>query len=382
MPAAMPQLIESVDLTDLDQQHQVLRDEISRDPIAFRDNPIRRDEFVKRVEAFLELLQQRVPDARTTAAANSVNRIASEWQMIFTSELRIPKNIFELLQIDRVPKVCEPTLSYSASSPLRREVLTERIRERAYFISKDWKVSWLRQQLLVSSAHPERIHEAVLQLPVRTPADDWHEACTFLACDVLDARIDLALQLSVDGVEFLEGVWLDDVKRLKAYLSWEATRPDGSLDDPHRNYDHACREIHRRLLDRTIKAGAESFAPIANWLRDEVLDAGRINTATRPCAHALIERKARRLWECTKCEDFNVNWLLAEQYVRKFYENLIPAVLGQDRIAIETVLAATAANPRTQTNCEIVNALEVALVTYFFNPSLMETFFEGHITYL
>ncbi len=370
---------ESPNLIVLSQDHETLRDEFRQDPAAVRRDPV---EFVSRVDEFLRQLQCYATKARTTTAANAVRQIASEWQMIFTSDLRIPKNILGDFHLAFVPDICEPTLSESGSLPLRREAITERIRERAYLISKDWKVSWLRRLFFAFHAYPEQIHQSAVTLPSRTPMDDWHEACTCFACDVLDARIDLALQVSVDGFVFLESVWLEDVKRLRAFLHWEATNPDATMDDPNTHYEIACREIHERALDSTVKGGAESFLPIADWIRDLVLDDGQINTTTRPQSHSLVERKARRLWERTRCADACVNWSLAKRYVRDFYENFIAAVVDEDTAAVNTVLTAVSVAQGAQGSCEIVNALEAALITYFFKRESIELFYRDHIAFL
>ncbi|MEO2027183.1 MAG: hypothetical protein ABGZ23_15020, partial [Fuerstiella sp.] len=143
----------------------------------------------------------------------------------------------------------------------------------------------------------------------------------------------------------------------------------------------AATHSHRRLTDPEIKADASAFGHIAQWLRAEFLNDGRL-CAAKPLCHATIERKARRLWERTESKDAAENWRRAEEYVRDFYENLLPAIVESDQLAVASVLSAAAPCPETGASCELVDSLEVAIVTYFFDPKLMNEFFEGHATYL
>ncbi|MFH1304557.1 MAG: hypothetical protein ABIK07_26190 [Planctomycetota bacterium] len=382
MSVILQEKMDTISLRTLDQEHENLRKEVFQNLPVLLENPVKQEDFIRQVDTFLDRLRSWSSQSQTTTAVNSVNRMASEWQMIFTRELRIPKNIYEILKIQVDPDICEPMLSDSASPLLSHEQIVERIRHRAYQISKDWKINWIKRLFYALREHPERVHENALRLPERTPGDDWQDACTCLACDVLDSHIDLTVQVGVESFQFLENVWLEDVKRLKAYLHWEATEPEGRLDDPQRHYDLAFQEIHKQLLNPSIKSGPESFLPIKNWLSNVVLDNGQVNTKTRPYSHSLIEKKAQRLWDRTKSGDPETHWLHAESYVQKFYENLIPAVEKQDQKAIETILEATAVSPQSPQTSEIVNALEVALVTYFFQPTLMQPFFDHHTTYL
>lgn len=382
MSQILDEKTDMISLHALELEHKDLLEQAQKNLAVLRNDAAEQDEFIHRVDQFLDDIKVWAPKARTTTAVNTVNRIASEWQMIFTRDLRIPKNIYEILKIQIAPDVCEPMLSDSASPLLSREQIEERIRHRAYQISKGWKINWIRRLFYALSEHPELLHEDALQFPERTQDDDWHDACTCLACDVLDSHIDLTVQLGVESFEFLDDVWLEDVKRLKAYLHWEAAEPEGHLDDPQIHYNFAFQEIHKQLLTPSIKSGPESFLPIKSWLSNVVLDNGRINTETRPYAYALIEKKAQRLWDRTTCKDSETNWFHAECYVQKFYENLIPAVEKQDQKAIETILETTSVSVNSAHTSEIVNALEVAFLTYFFQPKLMQPFFQNHITYL
>lgn len=365
MPATLVPNAETFDLKLLIEHHDCLLDKFAKDRDLIRIDDARRTDFVNCVDLFLDQLRQSVPQVRTTAAADLLGQFASEWQTIFTAELRIPRDISDIFRIGRAPDDCEPTLTYAKVAPLQREIILERIRERAFLISKDWKLNWLKRQLFAFSARPELIHKTILTPPVRTPEDDWREACVFFACDVVDARVDLALQLGVCAFEFLENVWLEDMKRLKAYFFWEAAQPNGELADANEFYGKACDDIRARLGDNAIKSGAESFSPIADWLKKEILDHGQLDTQTRPYARCLVEKKAWRLWNRTKCEDSSRNWQSAESYARSFYENLIPAVVDRNRKAIDAIRRAVLDESPANSTREIVNALEVAVVAYF-----------------
>jgi hypothetical protein len=91
------QQAETVDPSVLDRKHQELREELSDNLAIFRHDPKKRAEFLARVDRFLEQVRLCVPEARTTTVSECISRIASEWQLAFTTELQYANDISDLM---------------------------------------------------------------------------------------------------------------------------------------------------------------------------------------------------------------------------------------------------------------------------------------------
>lgn len=369
-------------LRALRKTHLDLHEELEANAATFRDDLESREKFVYHVDLFIKQLREFVPFARTTGAMNFLNRTAAEWQMNFTTVLRIPRNVYTDLDINSAPDVRESTREFSAKPPLTREFVQNLLSQRAYEIGEKQKMRWLKQLLHDLEQNPKRIHSTEIVPPVRTPEDDWRDACAYFACDILNARFHLALQLSVDAFFFLQSIWLEDVKRLMAYLAWEKAGAAWRPDESDRYYSEACRQLHNRIMDPAYKTGPVSFLPIARWLEEKYLIEGRIDFTNRPASFELVKRKAERIWEITKSADQNDNWRRAESYVRQFYENLIPAIRNGDSRSLEALLAATITRCGTRVSDELVDALEFGLLMYFVEGDKMKPFFASHETYV
>ncbi|MDA1014888.1 MAG: hypothetical protein O3A00_10610 [Planctomycetota bacterium] len=372
----MPTPTERIDFQSLLSVHEKLQEELSA-----ATNKGRVQELESHVDEFLNEMRKHVPFATSTDRRDLLNRMASEWQKVFTTLLGIPKNVYAVIEINNLPNSKQMLSRLPKVQQIKGDEFKHLIRERAYVVGEKSKQSWLKQLLLKLEVSPHEVDWISLTPPRRTGLDDWRDAAAYVACDVLEGYIDLAIQLSIDAFGLLESVWFEDAKRIKAFFLWEA---DGGPCEPVKSrmyYDNACRLLHGKLMDKTLKVCDRAFASIAKWLKRELLTSGRVDVG-KSHARLLISTKAQRLWERTQREDGGLNWEQAEHYVRQFYENLIPAVTRNDKQAVQAVLGATLMCECPRSGCEIVNALEVALITYFVDAELMEEFFEQNASYL
>jgi hypothetical protein len=241
--------------------------------------------------------------------------------------------------------------------------------KQAFGIGQMRKLISLTRLLYELQTHPDRIHDAVHSS--RDEMDeDWHQACIYFANDVLEGRVHLALQLDVTTFPILQSIWFDDVKQTRAYLEWEK---NGGCWEPQMAPEHywgALADLKQHLLDPGLKSGAETFRPIGEWLAEQYLTAGDFDV-NKPRAHTLVSTKAERIWRRTGSSDAFEDWQLAERYAQDFYENLIPAVVGESSARSEAVLRAFTIPIGCPRGCEIIDAFEAALVGYFVDREVL-----------
>lgn len=83
----------------------------------------------------------------------------------------------------------------------------------------------------------------------------------------------------------------------------------------------------------------------------------------------LIRDKAQQIYTRTGSVDEKHNWLLAEKYVRMYYENIIPAIERRDKEKTLRVLKAFQFSKKN--HLLIKNCFELALAIYFLDPGLI-----------
>ena len=145
-------------------------------------------------------------------------------------------------------------------------------------------------------SHPHQIHSVIASSPDEMQ-DDWYGAMTCLTAEILDGRGDFARQLGSDLYRLLGDVWLDDVKRVKAYLIWESNGANWDPTGWTRNFILACEDVNRRTLEESVKASPKTFAHVKTYLEKRYLVAGVVDLSHRPDAHHLIANKAQRIWD-------------------------------------------------------------------------------------
>ena len=201
---------------------------------------------------------------------------------------------------------------------------------------------------------------------------DWHDACVFLISNILSGKDINFTSIEPRSYHRLEEIWLKEVKQLRAYFIWEMN--DTGSDE--KNYLEACNEIRRRLTDRSIKASLKDFMVVEDYLRYMYLDdMGKIDK-NKPSARILIQEKAKRIWETTGNSNGKENWSRAKLYVTMFYENIIPAVLENNKDNILMVLKAFQFSKAKENRFLIINCFEAAIAIYFLDADIILTLWE------
>lgn len=167
--------------------------------------------------------------------------------------------------------------------------------------------------------------------------------------------------MSSDVYRYLEEVWFRDVIKLEAHSIWESK--GAVLDRPpeliKEDYFDAYEKYRWIFLDQEIKRGTDEFLTVKDYLSTVYMD----DTGKR---HALIARKARELSVyATKRQDDKINWMQAAKFVEEFYNNIIPAVMELDRVALHAVREAVWRSESKDSRLSIMNCLEAGICMYF-----------------
>ncbi|ACB49446.1 unknown [Crocosphaera subtropica ATCC 51142] len=200
---------------------------------------------------------------------------------------------------------------------------------------------------------------------------DWCSACTYFSSKILEGKLDFSSQIESDLYHYLEEVWLEDVKHLRAYEIWWKKGHNRIYEESTtvNYYFQACQQIMASLVDPYIKAPFSRFEELKNYLKNCYLtEEGKLD---KDKSNTLIEIKAHRIWETTNNSNSSENWSSAQQYVEDFYENIIPAVVDGDLESITKVKNAIQAI-NDPTHYHIINCFEVALVIYFLPSDVLE----------
>jgi hypothetical protein len=242
--------------------------------------------------------------------------------------------------------------------------IEEWLNRKAYRISRIRAIEWQLQLpteavfKLYIEQNPEEAH--------RSDAD-WAQAELYLAADVIDGRMDLASSIGPDSYWRIEGRdgrrWLRAVKELKAYLRWQDRGGGWGHDPKTDDYLMACREIREAVLNRGRKAPQSAFEPIQKYIDREFLDGER--------KLSLKKDRAKR-WLHAKAEVVPGGWSrsAAERFMKGFYENISPAVMGADAKAATRVLEALGLRRGFENNEEMVNCFEIAVTICFLDATL------------
>jgi hypothetical protein len=201
---------------------------------------------------------------------------------------------------------------------------------------------------------------------------DWFLAKTVLMLDVIE-RQDLDLtHIEASCYPLFDGVWLDDIQRVKAYYIWKAS---DFQKTPQDYYFAACQDLRKRLLDPEA-ASKHAFDSIQRYLEQNVLGKdGKLDDAKKT-AHETVKSKAHRLFETTRVTDETRNWELARLYTAMFYENIIPAVTRKDRQSTIAVLQSLQFGKSAKRPYCIINAFESVVAVEFLHKPLVNTLVE------
>jgi hypothetical protein len=225
---------------------------------------------------------------------------------------------------------------------------------------------------------PHLIHQRIPSTPEETEKD-WHDASIYFASEVLEGRINLAYQIGEQFYQLLSQIWLDEVRHLKAYFIWEDNGDGWNPEEADKNYLEACARIREMLFKEQIKVSKNRFEKVKLYLDNRYLDNGKL-AIEKTHSQDLIRSKAYRIWETSgKQVDEFISWKLAEEYVRMFYESIIPAVMKEDpESTIESLSSKISAmiemfREHNLSGClyRLINCFEAAIATYFIDSDTL-----------
>ncbi len=157
---------------------------------------------------------------------------------------------------------------------------------------------------------------------------------------------------------------------LRAYRIWEKRKDKSNPEDAESDYFQACDHIDGMLFNSHIKASRNDFKEVKKYIENRYLTGGKTEY-TKSNLVTLVRIKAHRIWEGTGETDEVNNWLLAEKYIKMFYENIIPAVMKKN--CEEHILMVLKAFQFSKAhNCyHIINCFEKALAIYFLDQDII-----------
>jgi hypothetical protein len=193
--------------------------------------------------------------------------------------------------------------------------------------------------------------------------NDWYMAELYFVREVLKNGIDLR-QITTDVYWCLEGKygrqWLQEVKKLDAYFRWQENGGGWSQLEADSNYFDACNDLQKALKDPQRKLGPAAFEPVEQHLLQYFLNAKRRLDSEKERVKLWIEVKGERQSAAS-----------AQAFMKLYYDNIIPAVVGGDPDATAAVVKALGICG-TQPNYEtMINCFEMIVAVNFLNVELL-----------
>jgi hypothetical protein len=354
--------------SELQKEHQALLESLEKEPSILIEGSPARKEWLQEAESFLDRFRACVGKARKRGAPAELEwlaRAASQWQRAMSGRLNLPRDIRQEIGLEpEAAWQAEASILVTPKATWNRARIEERLNCESFFIGANRKIlAVLRRFRQLQRMQAQRIH-AEIPSNQQELWQDWYDACRFLTLDVLLGRVDFARLIDPSAYEFLDTVWLDDVKQLLAYLLWEQSNSEPGFQAEADFYYPACEQIEQRLFSQKAEV---TFDAVAGWWKE------RYVTGTKPTALTdIICRKAQRIWEKTGRRDEQANWAAAKKYVDDFYFQLLPAVLEKDRAAIKTIYQALRSFGDPEGGCDLVSGLEAAIAGSFIDFSCLQ----------
>lgn len=256
------------------------------------------------------------------------------------------------------------SVSQALSSQYHLELLVKLAAEHFSVIRRINILFWEHQKRLEHIRDMPSTHEEMLH--------DWREGCAFVSLKIIEGEIDFA-QIEPTCFQLLEGAWLKRVKQLKAYYIWEHE----DTGDHEQNYFRASDGIRKLLLERK-RAPIQDFENVKTYLEKTYLTDGNNEKFddAKPTAITLINAKTTRICE-TKGGDWNTNWCRAKLYITMFYENIIGAVVDNDKQKTLSILKAFEFSKSQANRYLIINAFETAIAISFLNKDIIHQVLES-----
>lgn len=246
------------ELRALKDAHELLYGKASRKEARGSVGKEERHQLLKDVESLLDRMHQLAEQVTDVDQFNWLSEAATQWQRVYADVFNIPEDVREKVGVVSSPRKLTPV-----PPPISEAQIDNYLQRTAGEISQSRKLTALYEQFEYLRHHRSVIH-GVIHSSYDEMQRDWYDASVYLASDALagkalDGRVDFARDFQPSMFPYLERVWLDDVKRLRAYRSWyQATR---CWDEhPESYYLDACDELRKLVLDESIKSPATALS--------------------------------------------------------------------------------------------------------------------------
>jgi hypothetical protein len=341
---------------------------------ALAADPAAREELAARlVECFRQIAEKVVSEDDYSCLLSG----ARDWEEMFFSAFHEPLDLRRRSGICVPPRNLEPVYT-----PIAESEVESYLRVKANDIAKARKLTLLFRRWAELKSHPERIH-AEIGSSGQEQNEDWYWAGACFALEVLEGKIPFAHRIGPDQYDLLERVWLEDVKRLRAYFLWEGAgshwHEDGGVQYYFRVTDH----LRQAALEPRQKASRQSFTRAETYIEQSYLCDGRVDAGADSTAHDLIAKKAYRIWDRTgHTRPASANWVDAERYVKRFYDHVVLAVNEGRLEDLRAVADAICSGHDGQCPCDVVNCFEALLVISYLDPAKLRDCCEGRAAFL
>ena len=198
--------------------------------------------------------------------------------------------------------------------------------------------------------------------------EDWRQAEVAFATHCLENSSGVVEEYAFAAFDCLRGVWLEDVKRFKAYLIWEDEAADWDPSGSNRRYLDACR-WWKNILHTAVEQRPEMISLLTRYIRDK--HGADLTSTTDKGFKELIELRAHRLWEADAIPNGSseLYWKQAEEHVERFTLHLMRVVCDSCEESRELVWnelhSSQVSSFRTGFLC---SSLEALIVLYLVAP--------------
>lgn len=378
----MSYIVESSTLEELTKKHQELYQKVQEDGENLSE--VLREE----VEFLLDEIKNRVKHNQVSSMDeySRLSDLVHEWQSVFINTLHLPRDVHTEIGLAKVK-----IYNLDPSIPsIPEEKLKIYLEKKAYLIGQCRKLENLTKLILRS---PHLIHQR-MPSTLEEQEQDWHNANVYLASEVLEGKFNFVYQIEEQFYEILSQIWLDEVRQLKAYFIWQNKQLESDFiwqnqteewnpEEANRNYLNACHQIRDMLLSKSLKVTKNRFKKVRSYLESHYLCEGNKGKLDVDKANSqkLISSKAYRIWEISgKQLHESISWKLAEDYVRMFYESIIPIVMGEEsELTVESLssqilnlIAIFKDHNLGGGLYPLINCFEAALIIYFIEESRLQ----------
>lgn len=268
--------------------------------------------------------------------------------------------------------VAEYIISKETSTPIippvALEIIIKQAAEKFSLMRKAERIFWEYQNKLEHLKTCPSSKDEMLR--------DWVEGATFVSLQIIEGNSMSISDLNPKSFKYLEESWLRDVKKLKAFYVWKADR-DANQE---KNYSNASQSI-RKLLINKKRAPLEKFYSIKKHIKNHYLQDGEKNRLddSKTWTKMMVARKAERIWLMRLDDntygdnsDSEANWFRARLYIAMFYENIIGAIVDNDKEKTLNILRAFEFSKSPDNRYLIINAFEAAIAIEFLNKEIIQ----------